>query len=78
MPIKSYNPTTKSRRYISVIDYSELSRETPEKRLTKGKTSTGGRNNYGRITTRFPCIFCSTDLYSRYCSSSDGLSSRPR
>ena len=45
MPIKSYNPTTKSRRYISVIDYSELSRETPEKRLTKGKTSTGGRNN---------------------------------
>ena len=53
MPIKSYNPTTKSRRYISVIDYSEISRATPEKRLTKGKKSTGGRNNHGRITTRF-------------------------
>ena len=53
MPIKSYNPTTKSRRYTTVIDYSEISRETPEKRLTKGKKSTGGRNNHGRITTRF-------------------------
>ena len=53
MPIKTFNPTTKSRRDISVIDYSEISRETPEKSLTKGKSSTGGRNNNGRITTRF-------------------------
>ena len=53
MPIKTFNPTTKSRRYISVIDYSEISRETPEKSLTKGKSSTGGRNNNGLITTRF-------------------------
>ena len=53
MPIKTFNPTTKSRRYISVIDYSEISRETPEKSLTKGKSSTGGRNNNGSITTRF-------------------------
>ena len=53
MPIKTFNPTTKSRRCISVIDYSEISRETPEKSLTKGKSSTGGRNNNGRITTRF-------------------------
>ena len=53
MPIKTFNPTTKSRRYIYVIDYSEISRETPEKSLTKGKSSTGGRNNNGRITTRF-------------------------
>ena len=53
MPIKTFNPTTKSRRYISVIDYSEISRETPEKSLTKGQSSTGGRNNNGRITTRF-------------------------
>ena len=34
-------------------DYSELTRETSEKSLTKGKKSTGGRNNQGRITTRF-------------------------
>lgn len=53
MPIKTYRPTTKSLRGSSVVDYSELTRETPEKSLTKGKTGTGGRNNNGRITTRF-------------------------
>jgi len=53
MAIKSYNPTTKSRRYIKVLDYSEITRTTPEKSLTKGKKSSGGRNNNGRITTRF-------------------------
>jgi len=34
-------------------DYSELTRTTSEKSLTRGKSSTGGRNNKGRITTRF-------------------------
>jgi large subunit ribosomal protein L2 len=34
-------------------DYSEVTRSTSEKSLTKGKKSTGGRNNQGRITTRF-------------------------
>jgi len=53
MPIKTYRPITKSLRGSSVVDYSELTRETPEKSLTKGKSGTGGRNNNGRITTRF-------------------------
>jgi large subunit ribosomal protein L2 len=53
MPIKTFRPITKSLRGSSVIDYSELTRKTPEKRLCKGKRSTGGRNNMGRITTRF-------------------------
>ena len=53
MPIKSYRPTTKSMRGRTVVDYSELTRSTPEKSLCKGKRSTGGRNNRGRITTRF-------------------------
>ena len=53
MPTKSFNPITKSRRYITVLDYSELTRTTPQKSLTKGKKSTGGRNSAGRITTRF-------------------------
>lgn len=53
MPIKTYRPITKSLRGSSVVDYSELTRETPEKSLTKGKCGTGGRNNNGRITTRF-------------------------
>jgi len=34
-------------------DFSEITRSTPEKSLTRGKKSTGGRNNQGRITTRF-------------------------
>ena len=53
MPIKTFRPITKSLRGTSVLDYSELTRSTPEKSLTKGKKSTGGRNNVGRITTRF-------------------------
>lgn len=38
---------------MSVSDFSELTRSHPEKSLTRGKCSTGGRNNKGRITTRF-------------------------
>ncbi len=53
MPIKTFRPITKSLRGSSVVDYSELTRQTPEKSLCKGKKSTGGRNNMGRITTRF-------------------------
>ncbi len=53
MAIKSYNPVTKSRRMMSVLDYSELADKAPEKSLTKGLRKTGGRNNLGRVTTRF-------------------------
>lgn len=53
MPIKTFRPITKSLRGSSVVDYSELTRQTPEKSLCRGKKSTGGRNNMGRITTRF-------------------------
>lgn len=53
MPLKSYNPTTKSLRFTEVLDYSELTKKAPEKSLTKGKPSTGARNNVGRMTTRF-------------------------
>ncbi|MEI3038970.1 MAG: 50S ribosomal protein L2 [Victivallales bacterium] len=53
MPTKSFNPITKSRRYITVLDYAELTRTAPEKSLTKGKKASGGRNNAGRITSRF-------------------------
>ena len=53
MAIKSYNPTTPSRRHMTVIDTAALSKVAPEKSLLKGKKSTGGRNNQGRITTRF-------------------------
>ena len=53
MAIKTYNPTTPSRRHMSVVDSAALSKVAPEKSLLKGKKSTGGRNNQGRITTRF-------------------------
>lgn len=53
MAIKTFNPTTPSRRNMSVMDYSSLSNVAPLKSLTRGKKSTGGRNNAGRITTRF-------------------------
>ena len=53
MAIKSYNPTTPSRRHMTVMDNSGLSNVAPERSLTKGKRSTGGRNNQGRMTTRF-------------------------
>lgn len=53
MAIKSYNPTTPSRRHMTVMDNTGLSDVAPERSLTRGKKSTGGRNNQGRMTTRF-------------------------
>jgi large subunit ribosomal protein L2 len=53
MGLKTYKPTTPSLRNMVTADYSEVTRSTSEKSLTKGKKSTGGRNNQGRITTRF-------------------------
>ena len=53
MPVKKYKPTTPGRRDMSVSDFSEITKTKPEKALAKGKSSTGGRNNKGRITTRF-------------------------
>ncbi|MBE6385140.1 MAG: 50S ribosomal protein L2 [Lentisphaerae bacterium] len=53
MAIKTFNPTTPSRRHMTVLDKSGLSKKGPEKSLTRGISSTGGRNNQGRITTRF-------------------------
>ncbi|MCK5844912.1 MAG: 50S ribosomal protein L2, partial [Victivallales bacterium] len=53
MPVKKYKPNTPGTRGMSVSDFAEITRTSPEKTLTKGKKSTGGRNNYGRITTRF-------------------------
>lgn len=53
MPLKTYKPTSAGVRHMSTADFSELTRTTPEKSLTRGKISTGGRNNQGRITTRF-------------------------
>jgi large subunit ribosomal protein L2 len=52
MPIMSYNPTTPSRRNMSVSTFEELTKVEPERSLLKSKTKHSGRNNYGRITVR--------------------------
>jgi large subunit ribosomal protein L2 len=52
MGVRRYKPTTPGRRGASVSDYSEVTRGKPEKSLTRPRPSTGGRNTYGRITTR--------------------------
>lgn len=52
MAIKSYKPTTASRREMTVTDYSVLSKVAPEKSLLKPLKKHSGRNNYGRITVR--------------------------
>ncbi|MDZ7627629.1 MAG: 50S ribosomal protein L2 [Parvularculaceae bacterium] len=52
MALKTFNPTTPSQRGLVVIDRSELYKGRPEKTLTEGLSSKGGRNNNGRITMR--------------------------
>jgi large subunit ribosomal protein L2 len=52
MPIKNYNPTTPSRRNMSVATFEELTKVEPEKSLLVSKTKHSGRNSYGRITVR--------------------------
>ena len=50
--MKHYNPTTPSRRFITVPDYGRISRERPEKSLLAQLKYRSGRNNQGRITMR--------------------------
>ena len=52
MALKTYNPTSPSRRALVQVDRSELYKGKPEKALTVGLTKKGGRNNMGRITMR--------------------------
>lgn len=52
MPIRSRKPTSPGRRFQTQLDFSEITRSTPEKSLVKGETKSGGRNSYGRKTSR--------------------------
>lgn len=52
MPIRSYKPTTPSRRHMTNSTFSEITTSTPEKSLLVSLSKTGGRNNTGLITTR--------------------------
>ena len=53
MAVKSYNPTTPTRRFQTVISRDDITKQTPEKRLVKGKPKTGGRSSTGRVSSRF-------------------------
>jgi len=53
MAVKKFRPYTPSRRFMTVADFSDLTKKRPEKSLTAPMKKTGGRNNQGRTTSRF-------------------------
>jgi large subunit ribosomal protein L2 len=50
MALKKYKPTTPSRRYMTVADFSELTKKKPEKSLTRSLKQSGGRDNRGHVS----------------------------
>ena len=52
MGIKKYNPYTPSRRQMTGLDFSEITKTEPEKSLVVSLSKTAGRNNQGKITVR--------------------------
>ncbi|MFP4315349.1 MAG: 50S ribosomal protein L2 [Desulfovibrionales bacterium] len=52
MAVRKLKPTSPGRRGMTVSDFEEISRSTPEKSLTEGLPRKSGRNNNGRVTTR--------------------------
>lgn len=53
MGVKSFNPTSAAIRQMTILDFSDLTKKRPEKKLTERTWRTGGRNNTGRITSRY-------------------------
>jgi len=54
MGTRSFKPTSAGRRFMTISDFEEVTRDAPEKSLLGPVHRTGGRNNNGRITTRHP------------------------
>ena len=52
MGMKHFNAYTPSRRNMTVSDFAEITKKTPEKSLLAKKKEKAGRNSYGRITVR--------------------------
>src|SRR6202021_3057160 len=50
MALKTFRPYTPSRRFLTMLDKSEITKKTPEKSLTESKKRTGGRNSHGEVT----------------------------
>jgi large subunit ribosomal protein L2 len=52
MPVRKPKPTSPGMRFVSYPDFAEITKTTPEKSLTEGLKKSGGRNAYGRKTSR--------------------------
>jgi large subunit ribosomal protein L2 len=52
MPVKKYKPTSAGKRFMTTLDFSELSKVEPEKSLVEVRKKHSGRNNNGHITVR--------------------------
>ena len=52
MAIKTFKPTTPSRRYMTVSDFDDITKKEPEKSLVAPLKKSGGRNANGKITSR--------------------------
>jgi large subunit ribosomal protein L2 len=53
MAIRSFKPTSAGRRALATSDFSDITTTTPERSLLAALNKSGGRNNHGRITSRF-------------------------
>lgn len=53
MAVKTYRPVTSTLRFKTSLDFSELSKAKPAKALLRSLRKSGGRNNTGRVTSRF-------------------------
>src|ERR671921_8140 len=52
MPVRTPKPTSPGMRFVSYPDFAEITKTTPEKTLVEGLKKSGGRNSYGRKTSR--------------------------
>jgi large subunit ribosomal protein L2 len=52
MPVKKYRPTSPGKRFVTTLDFSELSKVAPERSLLEVRKKHSGRNNNGHITVR--------------------------
>src|SRR5436853_2077308 len=53
MPIKTYRPTTPTRRFQTVVSRDDITKDRPEKSLVESKHGSGGRSSTGRVSSRF-------------------------
>jgi len=52
MGLKSYKPITPGRRFMTIVDRTDITADKPAKKLTRGKRRSSGRNNAGRVMMR--------------------------